>query len=487
VGSLGTQPELTRRLPHLESSESPFLVLSDRVIAYTLSYRNDIDGDEPPLLADALLTIRRCRDEVAQLRATKSVHGTSLRLTGDTFRLLQLLDRLELLLELTAPAERDTQSSLIELFRETLRAEKTRDQVGVHVRERADLLIFQVVEHAAKKGSKYITSGRGDYLAFFRASLQGGFIVACFSLAKTLIEGWGLPLGAEAILFGLNYSACFVGIYVTGSALATKQPAMTANTIARALGDPNDRGIDRLEALVVRVWRSQFASFVGNLMLALPTAFVLSEAFYRWRGRTVADEAKALELLEALHPLQSGSILYAAVAGLFLFSAGLVSGWVDNRNLYSQIPKRVEKHPLLKRVAGAERARGISAYVDRHLGAITGNVFLGFALGSTGTLGDLLGLPLDIRHIAFAAAELGTGLEIMHLQVPAGLAWQAALGVALIGLVNFLVSFGLSLAMALESRRVTWGEVRHLVRHLGRSFRSRPLAWFLPPGKHLQS
>ena len=481
VGSLGTRPELTRRLPHLERSESPFLELSDRVLAYIRSYTNDVEGDESPMLAEALETVQRCRDEVAQLRATKGVHGTSLELTGDTFRLLQLLDRLELLLDLTAPSVRDTQASLIRLAREALRAEKTGNHIGVHVKERADLLIFQVVEHAAKKGSKYITSGRSDYAAFFRASMGGGFIVACFSLVKTLVGGWGLPLGVEAILFGLNYAACFVLIYVTGSALATKQPAMTANTIARALGDPQNRRLDRLEELVVRVWRSQFVSFVGNLALALPTGFLLSELFYRAVGRTVADETKALELLQGLHPWQSGTIFYAAVAGVFLFSAGLVSGWIDNRNLYSRIPRRIERHPGLRRVLGPGRSSAVAEYASRHLGAIGGNVFLGFALGSTGTLGEILGLPLDIRHIAFASAELGTGLEIFHVRVDPALVWQAALGVALIGLINFLVSFGLSLAMALESRQITWVEVRAMLRHLMRSFRRRPLAWFVPP------
>ena len=48
------------------------------------------------------------------------------------------------------------------------------------------------------------------------------------------------------------------------------------------------------------MWRSQFASFAGNLALALPTAFALSEIFYRMRGRTVADEQKAIELLDRL-------------------------------------------------------------------------------------------------------------------------------------------------------------------------------------------
>ena len=482
VGSLGMHPELTRRLPHLQDTQSPFLALSDRVLAYTRSEAIDDPDDGQALLADALDTVRLCRAEVAQLRTTIGRHGTSLELTGITFRLIQLLDRLEVLLHLTDPVQRDFQASAIRLFREIVRAEKTRNHLAPHLRERADLLAYEVVEHAARKGSKYITSGRRDYAGFFFASLGGGLIVALFSLLKTIIGRWELALGVEGLLFGLNYSVCFVLIYLTGSALATKQPAMTANTIARALGDPDQRHMEELETLVVRVWRSQFVSFAGNLAAALPVAFLVSEVYYRWAGETVADDGRAVELLEALHPWQSGTIAFAAIAGFFLFLAGLISGWVDNRNVYSKLPERFAKHPVLRRIFGVRLTRAAADFLDRNLGILAGNVFLGFALGSTGTVGEILGLPLDIRHIAFASAEFGTSLEILQFQV----AWQfvgaVALGIALIGLVNFLVSFGLSLAVALESRRITWQETRGLFRHLGERFVARPLDWFFPPG-----
>lgn len=481
VGSQGLQPTFTRRLPRLEAPDSPFLVLTDRVLAYIRSYTTEVEGDAPELLDEALDTLARCRDEVHHLRATKGEHGTSLELTGLTFRLLQLLDRLELLLRLTDPALHDARESGVHLFREILTAEKTRDHVIPFVRGRADLLAFQVVEHAARKGGKYITSGVRDYWGFFLASLGGGGIVALFSFLKVVIGGWGLPLGVEGLLYGLNYSVCFVLIYLTGAALATKQPALTANTIARALGARGDRHLEDLEALVVRVWRSQFISFVGNLALALPVAFLVSELFFRVSGDTIAPPAKATSMLAALHPWASGTLVFAAIAGVFLFLSGLVSGWVDNRMLYSHVAARVAGHPVLRRLLGDDRARRLADGIEAKLGALVGNVFLGFALGSTGTLGEILGLPLDIRHIAFASAEFGTALEILHFDVALAVVLPVALGVALIGLVNFLVSFGLSLALAMESRRITWRETRTLGAHLVRLFAQRPLEWFFPP------
>jgi site-specific recombinase len=55
----------------------------------------------------------------------------------------------------------------------------------------------------------------------------------------------------------------------------------------------------------------------------------------------------------------------------------------------------------------ARSGRGSGRYIQEHLGGIMGNFLFGCMLGSTGVLGTILGLPLDIRHIAFSSANLG--------------------------------------------------------------------------------
>ncbi len=481
IASLGLQPEIHERLPGLDEAVSPFMRLSAAALRYVEGFETGEVGGQTRLLHQALEVVEQCRDSVQLVRDGNREHGTNLRLTGFTYRLDALLDRIEILLHLSEVEEEKFRESLGRLVAVLVAAEKNRNAVLSHVREHVDLLALEIVEHSARKGSKYITSGRRDWWKFFGASLGGGVIVACFSLVKTLTAQWGLPLGIEAILFGLNYSVCFVLIYLTGSALATKQPAMTANTIARELGDPQNRTLERLEELVIRVWRSQFVSFVGNLAAALPIAFLLSMAFYRVTGAPAAPDYKAESMLAALHPLQSGTVFYAAAAGFFLFAAGLVSGWVDNRNLNRDVPRRVAEHPVLTSVLGATGAARVGTFLDKNLGIIAGNVFLGFALGSLGTVGEILGLPLDIRHIAFASAEFGTALESLNLAVAGEVVVAVAIGILLIGLINFLVSFGLSLAMALESRRLTWRELRTVTGHLGSALVRRPVDWFWPP------
>ena len=88
------------------------------------------------------------------------------------------------------------------------------------------------------------------------------------------------------------------------------------------------------------------------------------------------------------------------------------------------------------------------------------------------------GVPLDSRHItistgmlAFAACSLGAGAVTV----------SACIGVALIGLLNFGVSFVLALAVALRAREVTRRERVGLAISVARSFVRRPLRFFFPP------
>jgi site-specific recombinase len=70
-------------------------------------------------------------------------------------------------------------------------------------------------------------------------------------------------------------------------------------------------------------------------------------------------------------------------------------------------------------------------------------------LGITGYIGYLLSLPLDIRHVAFASANLGyaTAVPARALEFLLYLVF-----VLLIGAVNLWVSFGLALYVALKAR-----------------------------------
>jgi site-specific recombinase len=102
-------------------------------------------------------------------------------------------------------------------------------------------------------------------------------------------------------------------------------------------------------------------------------------------------------------------------------------------------------------------------------------------MGSVGMVGSFFGLPLDIRHITFAAGNLGLGLVGMDWQVTPAMVIVPVLGIGLIGLFNFLVSFGLSMILALRSRGVGFAQVMPIAGAAWQHFERHPGMFFFPP------
>jgi site-specific recombinase len=97
----------------------------------------------------------------------------------------------------------------------------------------------------------------------------------------------------------------------------------------------------------------------------------------------------------------------------------------------------------------------IALFFENNLGAIVGNLFLGFALGMAGNMGEFIGIPFDIRHITISAGNLGIALLNFKFQD-----WELILtvfvSVILIGLINIIVSFLISFILACSSRGLSW-------------------------------
>ena len=92
----------------------------------------------------------------------------------------------------------------------------------------------------------------------------------------------------------------------------------------------------------------------------------------------------------------------------------------------------------------------------------------------------MLGLPLDIRHIAFSAANIGYAVATFNFVLQPSVLLSAVAGVMLIGLINLLVSFSLALWVAMRSRGVAFSSVRSLFLPLRRRLFSHPLEFLLP-------
>jgi site-specific recombinase len=183
------------------------------------------------------------------------------------------------------------------------------------------------------------------------------------------------------------------------------------------------------------------------------------------------------------NPIGSGAVFYAAIAGVCLFLAGLINGYFDNYAAYNRVPERIVQLEWPRRVFGEYRMRRAAAYIGDNFGALTGNLVFGFLLGGTTIFGILFGLPIDIRHVAFASAFVGVAFVGLDFAPDLWLLLWAALGVAAIGVVNLTVSFGLALNVALRARQVSETPWRTIVGAIVRHLAQHPRDFFLPPRK----
>lgn len=312
----------------------------------------------------------------------------------------------------------------------------------------------------------------------FAGAAGAGGIIAVMALLKILVGRSGLGDFAQMVLVSLNYGVGFVLVHVCGFTIATKQPAMTAASFAHMVEQgQNSRALSKeLARLLVLVNRSQSIAAAGNVCVAMLVAALISVGFGALYGGPLLSASESAYQLKALQPVPA--LWYAAIAAVWLFCAGIIAGYYDNRAEYLQLRERLAVHPALAFLGDARRVR-FAGYMHAHFGALHGNFFFGILLGVTPYVGHLLGLPLDIRHIAFSSANVSYGGISGDWALGAWL--LAVLYVLLIGLVNLWVSFLLALKVALRAREAALPGARKMLQAVWAEIRRAPGALFFPP------
>ena len=485
LAALGMEPALVRYVPALARDESPFLAQSDEVRHFIALHASGAAA--PPYDGHLEVLLSHCTHFVEQIRKKSHETGVDVNLVFVLARAEQLVERLRVLRLLAVPdvgtTEASTRTQTVEFMGRLIRAENRRNRFGEIFEGTTQLLARRVTEHASKSGEHYVTESRGEYLEMFRAAAGAGLIIAVMALLKIIAAGLGLAPFWQAVAFSLIYGVGFVVVHILHLTIATKQPAMTAATIAAALDRTTDREarLDDIATLAAKVSRTQWVSIAGNVSIGFLTALAIvmvGGVFLGWEPVTVT---KADHLLHDLHPWKSLALFHAAIAGVYLFLSGLISGYYDNQALFHRIPERLRRVKWLRRLLGQQRLDRVATYVEYNFGALTGNFIFGCMLGSTGTLGLFFGLPVDIRHVAFASANLAYGLQAFDFQLDWPAIAISAVGVMLIGLVNLVVSFSLALRVALRSRGIMPEETRGLTSRVLARLRSSPRDFLLPP------
>ena len=487
IAGISLDPDLIDRFPMLEKPNSPFL-LQNRKIVFLLNKITEggVDSFSSSDYKEILEVLEECENVIITLKKEQHEKGAELSLTYLIQRLHQHTDRLNVLLEiLFHQREKDKIFPLVFLFKKLVKSENRKNNLVDYFYANVGLLAFQITEHAGKTGEKYITHDWKGYIKMLFSSMGGGLIVGFLSCFKVLIYYLRLAPFGEAFMYSMNYSLGFIGIHLTKSTLATKQPAMTATRIAASMDvkGTEREAISSLSDMIVKAFRSQFIAFVGNVIIAFPVAFLVAYGYASLFGKQIAENDKAMQLITEIHPWESLSLFYAGIAGVCLFLSGVISGYYDNKVVFARIPQRLREHKVLRAIMSERVLNKFSNYIDNNLGSLTGNFFLGIFLGTMGTLGFIFGLPLDIRHITFASGNFGIAMYVVGDQIPFNTILVSILGIGGIGLMNFLVSFGLAIYVAILSRGVAFTRVGLLLRLIGRHFWRHPMLFFFPPAK----
>ncbi len=476
VAAEALEPDLIRLDKKLLDRDSPFVAMQREVSHWLDARVNQTEFDDRHLY----VMLNQCRQQVETLRkkGTGAGAGSSMGVAHLLERLDQTLTRMTLLMDVFSPNEIEP-NQMLRLANTLAHAAAEQHSVSWLWKRSVKMLSRSITQNTSNRGEHYITRNKKEYRSLLLSAAGGGVLIALMSWFKIYL---GTVISNQfwlGIVEGLNYGLGFGLIYMLGFSVATKQPAMTASRFAEAV-ELNDKGIavnKKLANLLVDVVRSQTAAVFGNVFVAVSLASIIAGCFLWLSDFPMLNKAQVQYQLKAIDPLKP-TLLYAAIAGVWLFCSGIISGFFDNRCDYLNLRMRLRHHPVLKLMLPESARAKVADYLHKHYGALMGNLCFGMLLGMTGFVGHATGLPLDIRHVAFSSANVGYAVVSGSLSFWVFL--QSLIFVLMIGAVNLWVSFSITLWVALKARETKIDSWWAIFREVKAIAKERPLSLFLP-------
>lgn len=492
ISGRAMETDVIKMVPEFDGFESPFAAFEKELLEIEERIKEGPTyaiSSEDLSYKQLLVLHKQCEDFVEKAFGNTSKYGISLRVNQNLLRIKQQLERLKVLLPLLLVENKNNEKTNgILLALELIKFNCYKNNVRKFIAESTQLISYEITQHTAKTGEHYITERRIEYFKMFTTALGGGFIVGILCIIKVLLGKVDASYFGHAFLYSMNYSFGFIAIYILGFTLATKQPAMTASALVRALEEGTKKQGNTTEKysafaiLFARVFRSQFIAFVGNVIMAFPVSLLgiwLIDYVFDYNIAATKWE----KLITDISPIHSAAIFHAAIAGVFLFLSGIISGSVANRDKHGQVYFRIQEHPFLKRTIGKKRTLKLAKVYEKRWAGIISNFWFGVFMGSTAIIGLFLGLNLDIRHITFVSGNLALAMYGSNYVMDNTMLFWGIFGIGIIGLVNFLVSFGLSLGLAFRSRNISIFELRFVTGAIWKHFKKKPMSFFFPTEK----
>ena len=484
VQGLGLSEKLRVRSKPCPVQQSPFyrLTRADDVLAEALRTKSGTAAAAQAWKAN----VAECRAEMSAIIAHLDARGVNLDIVYALDVIEKSLARMELISgALLAQPGPPKLLTALRLTKDVIRGRINDRSLWSLAQNSFRLLARKIVEWAGKTGEHYISSNREEYAQMWKAALGGGLLTVGTAAIKLMVTHRGLPHFVEGFLAGLNYAVSFVLMQNFHLALATKQPSMTGATLAHIIKDcRNTSKVDELITYVQRIFRTQLAAALGNIIAVGGGAVVFSILWKFLFGATFLSADTADYAVKSLNPLRSGTIFYAALTGVILWLSSLAGGWIENWAVYHQLPRAIAEHRW-GAVLKPEILFRLSESFSKNIAGWGGSIVLGFMLGMTPTLGLFFGLPLDVRHVTLSTGTVALGLASRGPGVLGrGAAVMATLGIAVTFVLNLGVSFYLALRLALRAKDVSPSDHLEIFRNLLRSFRAHPRDFFFPPAEN---
>lgn len=425
-----------------------------------------------------------CQNEIRWIRRQLEVAGVSLDIVYGLEVLTHCLRRMEAMVEVMASRDEASHARAVQAFLTALiQASLHECSVGHLLETNTRLLHRKIVDRSGATGEHYIAQDRREYRQIWVAAAGGGVLTAFTAAIKMSIFALGLAPFLAGLGYGLNYAVSFLLMQTFHLILATKQPAMTAATLATIMREQAGAArLDEIVAFIKRISYSQVAAAVSNVLVVSASAYLLDTCWRAVTGAPILDLHAAEHVYETLSPVNSGTVIFAALTGVTLWLSSLAGGWIENWAVYHNVPQALAEHSWGVRVFGGAR---MIRWADRFSHNIAGwgtNVSLGLMLGMTPAIGMFFGFPLDVRHVTLSSGMLALASASLQAEwYRDGWFLYATAGVAVMFVLNLGVSFFLSLHTALRAYDFPRRDLVELAGRLLREFVRDPLGFILPP------
>jgi site-specific recombinase len=469
AATLGTSKDIRRRLHGRRLTDYSFIRLNAVI---------NSGGSQDEILQE----ISHSRLDLQLVRNNIESTGVSVDLIFRLEKIHSILDRIEMLIYLSRDYGKGAEAHLVlgQFFGRLIRDDLRSLGVKLYIQENLHLLTRKIVERSGEKGTHYIANTPEEKKKLFVASTWAGVLTAFTALIKFLIGLQGFPIFFEGVFFFVNYAVGFLSLQKWHLALSSKQPAYTASALSKKFeAFKQTKELHEISLEIRKIISSQFLTTVGNLLWVAPVIIAIDWMWFWMAGEHIMTVSQAHDVIKKHNIFTGLTIPYAILTGVLLWLSSVIGGWVENWLVFREIPEAMRINQFLKRILGKDQINFIANHFAGTMGGIIGNLAIAFFLAAPIIIGKFTGLPLDIRHVTLAAGTVTLALNAVEWNLSQN--WDSilimAVSIAVIGILNFSVSFYFAIRMAALARNV---ESRYLKIIFKYSFRKRP---GIPPAK----